>query len=233
VVQQTLRALTLNGIAHRCARETELFFHRQEFDPRYCFELFRRAIVDRCQRAWEFIYDQYRPQVIGWAKRHPSFPATGEEAPYFVNRAFEKMWAALSPAKFSRFPNLQALLRYLQMCVHSAIVDSVRTTDRPAVDLPVEALAPRGSVHDPVVENQVLERMDRQELWQAIDARLRGEQERRVVYGSFVLGLKPRNLYEQFRDTFEDVHQIYRIKENLLARLRRDAELERFLNQNA
>lgn len=232
-MQQTPRALTLAGIAHRCARETELFFHGQDHDPRFCFELFRRAIVGRCQRAWEFIYDQYRPQVIGWVKRHPSFPATGEEAPYFVNRAFEKMWAALSPAKFSRFPNLQALLRYLQMCVHSAIVDSVRTTDRPAVDLPVEALAPQGSVRDPVIENQVLERMDRQELWQAIDARLRGEQERRIVYGSFVLGLKPRDLYEQFRDTFEDVHQIYRIKENLLARLRRDAELEKFLNQNA
>jgi hypothetical protein len=64
-----------------------------------------------------------------------------------------------------------------------------------------------------------------QEFWEEVDARLRDEKERRVVYGSFVLALKPRELCAQFPETFCDVNQVYRIKENVLARLRRDTEL--------
>jgi len=59
------------------------------------------------------------------------------------------------------------------------------------------------------------------------------EKERRVVYGSFVLALKPRELYAQFRETFRDVKEVYRVKENVLARLRRDAELQEFLIRDA
>jgi hypothetical protein len=32
-----LQALTLSGIVHRCTNETELFFQRRTYDPRYCF----------------------------------------------------------------------------------------------------------------------------------------------------------------------------------------------------
>ena len=83
------------------------------------------------------------------------------------------------------------------------------------------------------VEAQALARVRREELWRAIDARLHDEKERRVVYGSFVLALKPRELCAQYRDTFRDVREVYRVKENVLARLRRDAELARLFGQDA
>ena len=73
-----LRVLALASVAQRCARETELFFQRRRYNPRYCFELFRRAIVERSQGAWELAYAQYRPLVAGWVERHPAFPASGE-----------------------------------------------------------------------------------------------------------------------------------------------------------
>ena len=63
-------------------------------------------------------------------QRHAAFPASGEEAQYFVNRAFDKLWTAMTPQKFERFPDLKSLLRYLQMCVHSAIIDHVRVAER-------------------------------------------------------------------------------------------------------
>ena len=219
-----LRLLTLAGISHRCARETELFFRRQSYDPRFCFELFRRAIEGRNQQAWEAIYTQYRPQVAVWVNRHSAFPDSGEEVQYFVNRAFEKMWIALTPDKLSHFPNLKSLLRYLQMCVHSVIVDQVRRAEQAVVGLQAEDLVAEGVTGGQVVEKQALDRVHRQELWDQIDSRLRSEKERQVVYGSFVLGLKPRELYAQFQETFRDVNEVYRVKENVLARLRRDAE---------
>ena len=231
--QTGLQLLTLTGIAHRCAQETEQFFQRQRHDPRYCFELFRRAIVHRNQRAWELIYTQYDAQVSRWVKRHSAFPTSGEEVPYFVNRAFEKMWVALTAERFGNFPDLKSLLRYLQMCVHSAVMDHVRIAERTDLDVQEERLAAEGEAGNPVVEDQTLDRLHREAFWQEIDARMRTEKERRVVYGSFVLALKPRELYTQCQDVFSDVKEVYRVKENVLARLRRDAELRELLGGDA
>jgi DNA-directed RNA polymerase specialized sigma24 family protein len=227
------RLLTLAGIAHRCAHETEFFFQRQGYDPRYCFELFRRAIIDRNQRAWELLYRVYRPLVARWVERHSAFSASGEEVQYFVNRAFEKMWIALPPDKFSHFSNLKSLLRYLQMCVHSVILDQVRVVEQAVVGVQAEDMTDESSATAASVDSQALARVQRQEFWDQINARLRNEKERRVVYGSFVLALKPRELYAQFPETFCDVNEVYRVKENVLARLRRDAKLKKVLGQDA
>ena len=78
-----------------------------------------------------------------------------------------------------------------------------------------------------------MDRTQKQAFWDEIDARLRSDKERRVVYGSFVLALKPRELYAQSPDLFRDVREVYRVKENVMARLRRDAELARVLGQDA
>lgn len=224
-----LQRLTLAGIAHRCTRETELFLKRSGHDPRYCFELFRRAIAERDSRAWEFIYTVYRPLVAKWVRRHAAYSSTGEEVQYFVNRAFEKMWTALPPSRFGQFPNLKSLLRYLQMCVHSVILDDVRAAGPPVAETPLEHLAASHAGSAPTVEQQALSRVHGEELWREIIARLNDEKERRVVYCSFVLALKPRQICAQFPEAFPDVNGVYRIKENVLARLRRDDELRRLL----
>lgn len=231
--QTELQLLTLAGIAHRCTQETERFFQRRNYDPRYCFELFRRAIMHHNQRAWELVYAQYRPLVTGWVKHHSAFPDSGEESQYFINRAFEKMWAALAPEKFGNFSDLKSLLRYLQMCVHSVILDYIRAAKQPIVGSRADVSTVKNPAEDPVVEDQALDRMQRQEFWKEISTRLHNEKERRVVYGSFVLALKPRELYAQFRETFRDVNEVYRVKENVLARLRRDAELEELFGTDA
>jgi DNA-directed RNA polymerase specialized sigma24 family protein len=230
--QADLRGVALSGIARRCEQETNLFFQRQRHDPRFCFELFRRAIVDRSQDAWTLAYAQYRPLVTGWVQRHSAFEGSGEEVQYYVNRAFEKMWTALPAERFSRFPNLKSLLRYLQMCVHSVIMDQVRRTEVPVVDLEHEAGTSNGSLGDPPSDGRALDHLYGEELWRAVGARLKSERERVVVYSSFVLGLKPREIHTRYGEVFANVRDIYRVKENVLARLARDAELRAFLSGN-
>jgi hypothetical protein len=231
--QTELHLLTLAGIAHRCAQETERFFQRQRYDPGYCFELFRRAIMHHNQRAWELVYAQYRLLVTGWVERNPAFPDSGEETLYFINRAFEKMWVALTPKKFDNFPDLKSLLRYLQMCVHSVILDHVRVAKQPIVDPQADVSVVRNPEQAPFVEDEALDQVQRQEFWKEINARLHNEKERLVVNGSFVLGLKPRELYVRFAETFDDVKEIYRVKENVLARLRRDSDLGKLFGSDA
>jgi hypothetical protein len=53
------------------------------------------------------------------------------------------------------------------------------------------------------------------------------------VYASFALGLKPREIYARSGGLFDDVKEVYRVKENVLARLRRDPELKKILGVDA
>ena len=59
------------------------------------------------------------------------------------------------------------------------------------------------------------------------------DRERLVVYASFSLGLKPRELCAQYGDQFANVRDVYRIKQNVLERLRRDPELKTILGEYA
>lgn len=227
--ENDLEALSLSGIAHRCAKETELFFARLHHDPLPCFELFRRAFAGGCDRAWDLVYVQYHAQVARWVQRQPSFPVCGEEVSYLVNRAFEKMWAAVTPEKFSHFADLKSVLRYLQMCAYSVVVDAVRKAGPQAKDVEEELLPAMRAQAGRTAGDQALTQVHRREFWEAISARLNDEQERCVVYGSYILGLKPREILDTYPRAFHDVRDIYRVKENVLARLRRDQALHTFL----
>ncbi len=221
-----LHALSVTGLTHRCAQETESFFQRKPHDPAPCYELFRRALLERDQRAYECLYTQYQPLVAGWVERHPGFPAAGEEAQYFVNRAFEKLWHALTPEKFHRFPDLKSVLSYLKLCTHSVVIDHARARQHALLDEESSdaTLATQAAGGD--VEDDAIERSQQQEFWRQINLRLADEKEQAVVFGSFVLAMKPAELQVRYAHLFGDVREVYRTKQNVLDRLRRDPELQ-------
>jgi DNA-directed RNA polymerase specialized sigma24 family protein len=228
------RAINLQDLSSFCQRESELFFQHRSFDPRYCFELFRRAFMERCQQAWEYVYAQYRLLVLAWIEHHSMFAGLDEEADYFVNRAFEKMWLVVTPRKFGEFPDLRSLLRYLQLCVHSVIVDHARLREQAALwDEDVEpaslAFADPPEPGDSL-EDQVARRQQARVVWQALQQRLKTPQEQTAAFALFSLNLKPRQILEEFPGVFGSVDEIYTIKENVLDRLRRDEDLLRLLS---
>ncbi len=69
-----------------------------------------------------------------------------------------------------------------------------------------------------------------QELRRAIDAELHDEAERLVAHLCLVLDLKPREVSARHPDRFADVADVYRVKRNLLERLRRSPAIRRFLD---
>ena len=95
--------LRLTELSHRCAEESGRYFRGERHEPRFCYELFRRAFVEKDQLAWDHLYIVYKPLIIGWVTSNPAFPGSGEEIGYFVNRAVEKMWVSISAEKFDRF----------------------------------------------------------------------------------------------------------------------------------
>jgi hypothetical protein len=226
---ETINALSLVGLAYRCRQETARFWERLAYDPVFCFELFRRALGnphdEDSKAAWDLIHFQYHRQVELWVRRHRLTSQLPQSTAELADLALEKMWVsfASAPDKLSRFPLadadkcLKALLRFLQMCVHSVVVDALE----PQPDQELDDTTTNGDhAADPVVAD---------EFWQAIYRRLQNDKERLVIDATYVYGLQPRQIYEQHQRLFEDVREIYRVKENVLARFKRDAGLLKLL----
>ncbi len=193
-------------------------------DPkeREAYQLFRRALVFRDEDAWRTLYARYQGLVTTWVRRHSGFAHASEPAEWLVNRAFEKMFVAIDEAKFGQFPDLPSLLRYLQMCAHSAVVDAVRRRERALL---VED--PKGhSPPDP--EAEAVERMAMQELWEVLESILVEERDRVLFHESFVNGTPPRELVRRRGDLFRSVEEVYNAKRTLLSRLRRHPRIQEF-----
>jgi RNA polymerase sigma factor (sigma-70 family) len=223
-----LRLLDVDRLADECADQTARFFSRVTHDASYCYELFRRAIVGRNSYAWEKIYRQYQPLVASWVRRHSGLQAAGEEVDYFVNCAFDKMWSAIDAPKFNQFHDVADLLRYLQMCVHSVIVDHTRSHQLREVNLESSVALPAQDLLS--AEGQVTDQLERHRLWQIVAGLTRDEKESIVLQSSFLYGLKPSEIYASNVDRFESMDELYRVKRNLLNRLRRNPSLQQFLD---
>ena len=215
--------MDLAFLVRRCATESERFYRGQQHDSRYSYELFRRALVERDELAWEQLYLHYSGLVEGWIRRSGAFTSSGESSEYFVVGAFTKFWRALSPERFAAFPNLASLLQYLQLCATSVVIDSVRAQSWSEM-LPEETVTSSHAPHY-APDEEAMSRVDREEFWRFINDQLNSEIERVVVYCSFVLSLTPRTIFAKRGDLFHSVNDVYNVKRNVLGRLSRNQQL--------
>jgi len=165
-----------------------------------CFEVFRHAIVRRDDLAWEALYARYGAMVRGWLG---AGVGDGDEAVVLV---FERFWRAVDAEKFARFDTLPAVLQYLKACARTARLD--------------QALSAREDVADLVAG-----RVDAPGFWRTVRGVLVGEREELVFHLSYVVGLSPREICARHSARFPDVAEVYRLRRNLLDRLRRAPEV--------
>lgn len=233
-----LDVLDLDDVIERCADQTRRYFSRLAFDPQHCFELFRRALGEGNERAWDAVFRQYRDLVAGWVRNHPEVLRNNNEIQDYVNRSFERMWAAVSRTKFERFSSLSAVLAYLKMCVHSAIVEDARKAsllDRAVAldDAPPGIEAETSAPAETAPERIVLTREARGAVRDAVNARLQNKKERLVVHCLFELDLKPKAICARHPGVFADVDEIYLIRQRVLERLSRDQVLKHLAGEEA
>jgi DNA-directed RNA polymerase specialized sigma24 family protein len=223
-----LRLLPLRDIASECRAQTSRFLRGDESHDEFCWELIRRAIVDRDQPAWEAFFAQYRGIVLSWIRRHPASDRLAEEPEYWVNRAFERFWVALTAERFGMFPSLASLLRYLQLCINSILVDATRSQAREQV-----APWPEGERGAPVVEDPatgIVGELASSDLWRVVSAEAQSDQELLIARLCFALGLKPREICERYPTIFPDANAVYRSKRNFIERLRRNPVIREMLD---
>ncbi len=221
-----MELLSINDLARCCSEETNKFLKQSVSNDRYCLELFRRAITSRDDDAWACIYQQYAPLVLTWVNQHYSaVPLLGQDgsAP-LVNAAFAKFSQALTPAKMGNFDTLAAVLKYLKMCVHSVIADEVRSRQARQYEETLELIEHEPASDDPA--DDAVSNISAQGLWQIIQEELNGEDERVLIYLAYIQGMKPGEISRQHSRLFPSVEDVYRIKRNVLERLRRNRRLQ-------
>jgi hypothetical protein len=240
--QEDLQTLPDDDLRRRCAPEGKAASgSRRARDLEACYELFRRAVRDGDETAWGAIYSGYAPKVEVWVKGHLLYEPYLEEPQFFANRAFEKMWARVSPERLGEFAGFAPVLRYLQMCVHSSLVQFLRgrekterldeyvdpVTEREALSAstapPIEAPAGAG------VEERAYVPSRAEELWDLLEARFQGENEHRLVYDHYVLGLRRQAILSRLAEVYASADELDAAREAFLGRLRRDKELTDFL----
>lgn len=221
-----VRELSVINLAHQCQEETARYLRRESGEGVCCFELFRRAVADRDDQAWERVVIQYRRMVLAWVRRHPTRALVNESDDDWVHDAFARFWKAVPPDRFAMFPNLAAILRYLKLCVHSSLMDEARASEAQRAAPIDDAVEMPGPLD---VEGAALSESTALRFWQSIQAELQDEVERLVVYLSFALDLKPGEIQARYPEHYASVADVYRVKRNVLERLRRSDEIRAFL----
>ena len=130
-------------------------------------------------------------------------------------------------------------MAYLKTCVNSVIVDRIRLESRHNPEVSIEDWERKLKDPASTPEEKLISKEKRRSFWAKIDAHLPDDKDKIVMDGLFKLGLKPREIFEFYKPSadkskisFENIDEIYRIKQNIIARLRRDSEIGKFIDKN-
>jgi len=228
------RHLSLSDLQDQCTQETANYFWGFVDEAWHCYEIFRRAIVEKNEEAWGTIMEQYQPQVSRWVERHPKIRLFSEEPDFFVNRIFEKFWRTnLSAKEFSRFPNVKSLMAYLKTIVASVLTDYWRVQERKPIEYLAELSRSGPPPQSSRVEDMVVNRMQRRRFWEHVGQHLTDKIEYQVVYEFFILGLKPAEIFRHTPQAFRNVQEVYKIKARAIIRLSQIVDLFSYFADNS
>ncbi len=181
-----------------------------------CYELFRRAIVDKDEEAWAAVYEQYKKLVVTWVQ-------TGDNrVDDLVNDTFMRFFKAIKPDTFvQKFAGIGKVMAFLRLCAQSAKIDMIRKQKKAEI---VSLDDANIIIYDAMTSN-VLDRIQKEEVLEHLQSRLKDDQERLLYFLSFESGLKPRQIAAKYKKEFADVKEVRRIKERIVLRLKKDPQL--------
>lgn len=201
-----VKQLTLVSLAYRCRRESERFQRGLSSDASFCYELWRRALEDRDEEAWTFVYAQYERLLISYVRRHPAFADCYQQPADFVQEMLARVWSAIPPERFHKFPNLPAILKFLQVSIYRLVMDKCRTE---------QPLPP------PLTESINLPR-----FWDCVEQQAKSEEEVVIIRERIRDERKPAEIAKRHPTLFRNTKEVYRKTEYLRARIYRDSSGE-------
>ena len=206
-------------LARCCQEEMQKFRSGQPSDDRPCLELFRHAITEGSEQAWNHVVREYRIQVRKWVGRDLSFPASSDEIEQLVQDAFYRFWSHYDQEALHQARRLGQVLTYLKLCVRSAVIQLGRERQRRALEAPLDDTYPS-------VNPNPAASLDAYVLWAIVAEHCQDETDSLLARQVLAGNLKPRHIYDYYPHLFTDIQDVYRRKRNLLERLQRDTRLK-------
>lgn len=206
---QVFSTLNLEALTQACKEETKKYSRGQVSIPDYCFELLCRACRDLDDAALAHVFTIYIPQLASRARRHPLFSQSCEDAALFARTALVNFFNAVRGEKFQqKFFTLAQAIAYMRTCVHSAILEDIRSNSNlselddenlPAIPAPSE--------------------LEQKELLSHIYSLLSSD-EQRLFYLRFVLEMKPAEIIQAFPAQGLTAREVSVSLQNIRRRLR-------------
>jgi len=220
----TKQSLTLNQwgseintkeLAARCVGEIHNFRRGGLRTEKYSVELLRRATVHGEQEARAWIKQCLSDLVLSWLHRHPNRVVACEldSEEYYVAQTFERFWQATALTQHIEFNSLAGAFQYLQACLNGAVIDTLR------------AYSESTNIALPDADSQGEEQSE--DVWDDLKKVIPNGNEQRLAYLLYHCGLKPSQIISFCPQEFSDVHDIYRLRSNMMNRLQRNADLLR------
>jgi hypothetical protein len=186
-------------------------------------EIFQRALSLHRDEDWNVLFERYQGLVLAWVRNHSrrDLAYRYHTPEYYVALAFERFWQATARNQSLSFTSIEAALSYLKASLNGAILDTLRSYNRPEVPLPEP-----GQFHpmELATEDYTYEN----DLWDTIKNLIPTSREQRVAYLLFHCGLKPREIVQFCPDEFINVHEVHRLRRNVVERLLRQADTIRW-----
>jgi hypothetical protein len=212
-LNQPCSEMTVAELAAHCGGEINSFRRGEPGTETYGVELLRRATMQGDEEAREWIQQCFNEQVLSWLRSHPDREAASElhSEEYYVAETFEHSWQATALTQYIEYNSLAGALRYLHACLNGAIKDALRTYSRSKKIPLLDPGEPR--------ELRIEDKFESNDVWDSLKKLLPNGDEQRLAYLLFHCGLKPRQIMHFCPQEFSDVHEIYRLRSNMMNRL--------------
>ena len=217
-LNQSGSEMNATELAAHCVGEINNFRRGEPGTEKYSVELLRRATLQGEQEAWAWIQQCFGELVLSWLRRHSYREAACglDSEENYVAQTFERFWQATALTQHIEFNSLAGALQYLHACLNGAIVDTLRAYSR-SREIPLPDPGEPG-------EMQIEDKFESSDVWDSLKKVIPNGNEQRLAYLLFHCGLKPRQIMLFCPQEFSDVHDIYRLRNNLMNRLLRNAD---------
>jgi len=200
-------------LAAHCLTELNNFRRGEPGIETYGVELLRRATVHADQEAWGWTQQCLGQLVLSWLGRHPNREAAcrHESAENYVAQTFERFWQTTALTQHIELNSLADALKYLHACLNGVIVDTLRTYSR----LQKKSVTDSSKPTELRIEGKFVSK----DVWGCVKKVIPNGNEARLAYLLFHCGLKPRQIMNFCPQEFSDLHEIYRLRSNMMNRL--------------
>jgi hypothetical protein len=120
----------LNELVRRCQQETDTYRRTGSSDSSPCLELFRLALGENREDAWEMIIEQYTPDLRNrFHRHHPWNSLLREDQDDIILEAFERLLGQ-NRKKPLQISSLGGILKYLYSCLSTVILLHKRAREK-------------------------------------------------------------------------------------------------------